>query len=189
VAVPADTVAQNEVAAAEVAPAISPVVYGSAVLPVQPKITNVRPAVIEDLATMVPSAPAQQQNPTKTPAPLPSNGLFGRIAAELAGSVVPTAFMPYGAIPVRTAALVLIVLASVLLSAGFLGVLAGNWLRRGGYAHAARSDVAGAGLSFATPFRMGYVSALSPSHSPFLMVADTKTVLSMVCNAYRKEEM
>lgn len=166
------------------------VVFRSTVLPIQPKITNTRP-VLGDLAAMVPSAPAQQQNPAKAPTPSQPSGLFGRFAAELAGIVVPEAFWLSLLGLVKTAAQGVVVVAFALLFLGLVGLTFGAWLRRGGYAHAARSDVAddGATIFFATPFRLGYVSALQPPHNPFLMVADTKTVLSTVCNAFRKEEM
>jgi hypothetical protein len=167
------------------------VVFQSTVLPVRPKITNIRSVAVADLAPMVPSAPAQQQNPAKAPTPSQPSGVFGKLTAELAGSTVPQAFwLPLFGL-VRVTAQVVIVIAMALLILGRFGFSFGAWLRRGGFAHAARSDVADARLStfFATPFRLGYVSALQPSHSPFLMVAETKTVLSMACNAFRKEEM
>jgi len=59
------------------------VVFHSAILPVQAKITNFRPAAVVDLAAMVPSAPAQQQNPAKVPTPSQPSGVLGRIRPSL----------------------------------------------------------------------------------------------------------
>ncbi len=151
------------------------VVFRSTMLPVQPKITNSRPLSAGDLASLVPSAPAQQQNPAKVPTPSQPTGLLTRLTSELAGIVVPQAFSSDVIAVVSVTARLLILFASILLLVGLMSVTFGSWMRRGGYAHAARSDVADILSSlFATPVRLGYVPAPLPLHSSFLMVSETK---------------
>src|ERR1019366_55918 len=42
---------------------------------------------------------------------------------------------------------------------------------------------------FATPFKLSYVTAISPIHSSFLMVSETKIVRLTGSSVFRKEEM
>ena len=167
------------------------VVFHSARLTIRPQITPMNSQTY-DLAAMVPSAPAQQQNPSNPPKPTTPNGFFGDLTAILALTVVPSIFTSSN-LNLLGLAIEISILAAILYLAIPRAVMAiGSWTRRGGYAHAARSDVPAVSATytfFATPFRLGYVSAFAPPHSPFLMVSDMKTVLSMVPNAFRKEEM
>lgn len=183
-------VAEDDGKSTTVTPVEDGVVFRSTVLPIQPKITTARPAVVQDLATAIPSAPEQKQNPTKTPTPTQPSGVFGHLTAELAGTVVPKAFWLPLLDEGRAAAPVMAVLALPVLVAGGIVSTFGAVLRREGFAHAARSDVADSGFNtfFAPPFRLDYVSAFQPTHNPFFMAADMKTVQSIVCNAFRKEE-
>jgi hypothetical protein len=144
----------------------------------------------DDLAAMVPTAPQQDRQPAKAPAPALPGGVFGHITAQLAGSVVPHEFWGLDVGTTRLW-LGLIILGLLLSGVVSLGLSFGSSLRRSGYAHAARSDVAAAWFvfPFATSLRLGYVSAFMPSHSPFLMMSETKTVLQIVPNAFRKEEI
>jgi hypothetical protein len=165
------------------------VVFNSTVLPVQPKITNSHSVGAQDLAAAMPSAPAQQQNPTKAPTPSQPSGLFTKLATELAGTVVPQLFTPTVSGFVNLIARLSLMFTELLLLVGLFGMSFGAWLRRSGYAHAARSDMASGFLFlFATPFQMSYVTALSPEHSSFLMVSETKSVRLIAPNAIRKEE-
>lgn len=171
--------------------AFETIVINSTVLPVQPKITTTHVAAIEDLAASVPSAPANHSHPSTPAEPSQSSGLLSRLSAGLAGSVVPPVFLT----PAFGLAGLVIELASLLiltlLTLGRLALTFGAFVRRGGYAHAARSDVAEAARNtiFATPLVMSYVPAFVPRHSSFLVVSETKTVRLMDSNAFRKEEM
>ena len=153
-------------------------VYHNVVLPVQPMITNTRPAVINDLAATLPSAPTQQ-DPANVPTPSQPSGLFGALIAQLAGVVVPHVFLaPVLGFAGLTVAYTLLILASAFAARRFVTSF-GLWLRCGGYAHAARSDVAVATFTslFATPFSLSFVTAHSPARSSFFMVSETKTIL------------
>ncbi len=174
----------------QVVPAEASVVYHSMRLAIGPKITTMT-SQANDLASMIPTAPAQQQNPSIPVAPVIPGGLFSAFATKLASTVVPSVItVPnWGFTGFATA---IYILASLLvLISGFAVSEFGSWTRRGGYAHAARSDVPAAIINtfFATPHRLGYVLAFAPLRSPFLMVSDTKIVFLTVPNAYRKEEM
>ncbi len=145
------------------------VVFHSTVLPIQPVITS--HALPEDLATGVPSAPVKAKAPS-----LPkSNGAFGHLIAVLAGTIVPQLFLPNFA-PVGAATDILSLLVLSLVAAGVFVFSYGLWLRRGGFATAARGDSSvGSRLSFiATPNLLGYVLAEPRLHGPFSMVAETK---------------
>jgi hypothetical protein len=153
-------------------------VYHTVVLSVQPMITNTRPAAVNDLAATLPSAPTQQ-DPANVPAPSQPAGVFGQLTAVLAGTVVPPVFLtPLLGFAGISLAYTLLIIASILAAGRFVTSF-GVWLRRGGYAHAARSDVAVATFTsfFATPFALSFVTAHSPARSSFLMVSDTKTIL------------
>jgi len=174
----------------QVAPISQAVVFHSARLAIQPKITKTNNQT-SDLASMMPSAPAQRQNPSIPPAPITPSGLFSNFAAQLAGSVVPSVFAVTNWGFAGLATLIFILATILYLAVGRAISVFGPWTRRGGFAHAARSDVPSAIINtfFATPHRLGYVLAFAPQRSPFLMVSETKTVFLTVPNAYRKEEM
>jgi hypothetical protein len=160
------------------------VVYRSAVLAIQPTILNSY-TVPSDLADSLPSAAL----PAKAPSPAKSNSGLDQLSLVLAGTVVPTSFFPV-VFPVDRLKL-LLSLATLTVLLGNLIVLSyGVWLRKGGFATAARSDTPAAYLlsSFATPFLLGYVSAPPRMHSPSLMVSDYKTIktLSSMLSERRK---
>lgn len=175
---------------AQVAPMSQAVMFYSTRLAIQPKITNMN-IQTSDLASMIPSAPAQRQNPTIPPTPITPTGLFTSFAAQLAASVVPSVFSVTNWGFPALATLISVLAAILYLAVGRAVSVFGPWTRRGGFAHAARSDVPSVIINtfFATPHRLGYVLAFAPLDSPFLMVSETKTVLTMVPNAFRKEEM
>jgi hypothetical protein len=163
---------------------------GTAVLPVQPKITNSNPVVAQDLAAMIPSAPVHERAANNLPAPSETSGVLSRLSASLAGTVVPPV---YSAPTLSAVGLILtltLIISLTWLSLGRVVITFGAWLRRGGYAHAARSDVAAATFSslFATPLKLSYGMAGMPHQGSFLMVSDIKTLVSVVPNAFRKEE-
>jgi hypothetical protein len=171
--------------------AVENVQVGAAVLLVQPKITPNHPVLFVDLATGVPTAPIHRNEAGNTsPAPTQPSGVLGRLTASLAEIVVPHLFLtPSTAGDGLAAGMALIILLS-LTFVGRPALTFGQWLRRGGYAHAARSDVVGALFTsyFATPSILSYAVAPGPSRSSFLMVSDNKTLFSMVPNAIRKED-
>jgi len=150
------------------------VVFHSAVLRIQPTIMNPAAAQPGDLAATVPSAPVSE----KAPVPAKSNGALGHLSAILASSVVPQLFSIH-ATPIGRAMLVFGVVAFLFLFASVFYYSYGLWLRRGGFATAARSDVPTVRFSsnlFATPLLLGYLSASRADDSPHLVVADTKSM-------------
>ena len=153
------------------------IIFKSAMLPIQPRITTGRAVQIIDLASFVPTAFDQSENSTQVPAPTHPNGVLGELIAVLADSIVPS--VTYTCMVIIAgfgALLMLVVLANILRISGRYYSFA-SWLRRGGYMHAARSDVGHAmsDLFFATPLEMSYVPAQMPPRSSFLMVSDMKT--------------
>ena len=140
------------------------VAYHSAWLRIQPVITN-RPAEI-DLAAAMPSVPVAN----KAPVPAKSNGTLGQLTVVLAATVVPQLLHPVVDGAYRLALPGLLIL--VLLVAAVFVFTYGLWLRRGGFATAARSDAPARNFSspFATPLSLGYVWMLSrQKHSPILI--------------------
>jgi hypothetical protein len=151
------------------------IVYKSRVLPIQPIITTSHPVAINDLAAAVPTA-APQQEPAKAPVPSqPNGGVLGLFTAQLAGAVVPSIVLsPDHGFSGLAAILTLLTLVALFVAQNLVTTF-GARLRRGGYAHAARSDVAVATFNtfFATPFSLSYVKALPPERSSFLMVSES----------------
>jgi hypothetical protein len=140
------------------------VAYHSAWLRIQPVITN-HPAEV-DLAAAMPSVPVAD----KAPVPAKSNGTLGQLTGILAATVVPQLLLPVVDGAYRLALTGLLIL--VLLSTAVFVFTYGLWLRRGGFATAARSDAPTRNLSspFATPLSLGYVWTLSrQKHSPILL--------------------
>ncbi len=158
-------------------------------LEIGPKITTTN-LQLNDLASMIPSAPAQRQNPSVPPEPVIPSGLLSNFAAMLAGTVVPSVFAVTNLVIPAMESLISILATILLLVIGRALSTFGSLTRRGGFAHAARSDVPAAIFYsfFATPLRLGYVLAFSPQHNPFLMVSENKTVLSMVPNAIERRK-
>jgi hypothetical protein len=151
------------------------IIFKSQVLPIQPVITTSHPLAITDLAGSVPTA-APQQEPAKAPVPSqPSGGVLGLFTAQLAGVVVPPIFLSPSNTWTGLGAILTLMTLVALFVAQNLVTTFGARLRRGGYAHAARSDVAVATLNtiFATPFSLSYVTALPPERSSFLMVSES----------------
>jgi len=139
-------------------------------LPVQPMIVS-HETVPVDLASTLPSAPQQRQQPH----PAKSTGMLGSLTAVLAGTVVPQPLMLGGMGIVPLAAVLLFALIATLLFTVFVFTY-GSWLRRGGFATAARSDEPAFShiSSIATPLFLGYVTTLRRLRSPILVVADTQ---------------
>lgn len=173
-----------------VAPHVEPqalegIVYRSTVLPIQPVITNHAASRVTDLAASMPSAPV----PVREPVPTKSNGDLGKLTAELAGTVVPQPVLP-AAPPAPRAMLAFLLIALTIVTLTIFAFTYGQWLRRGGFATAARSDEPSAFSFFATPHLKGYVPTPPRLHSPFsMMVAETNLRTILVPNAFRKEEM
>lgn len=167
-------------------------VINSAIFTIQPNVTASRPMFYDDLAGMVPSAPiAPSKDAPKKPVPAQPSGVLDQLTAELAGIVVPPVFFSPTLGQTGFAVMLAGLMLLSLIALKRVALTFGAYLRRGGYAHAARSDVAGATFSslFATPFRLGYVLAAVPAHSPFLMVSDMKSAFFPIPNAIRKEDM
>jgi hypothetical protein len=174
----------------QVSPMSDTVLVNSIRLTVGTKITNMSTQAV-DLATMLPSAPAQRQNPSTPSDPAAPVGLFSDLAAVLASTVVPSvmSISDWGFTALPALVCLLVMILSLGIGRAFSAF--GSWTRRGGFAHAARSDVPAANINtfFATPLCLGYVSAFALQHSPFLMVSETNNGFLMVPNVYRKEEM
>jgi hypothetical protein len=128
---------------------------------------------------MVPTSPENNNSPAKVPAPSQPSGVFGQLTAVLAGSVVPPLFLtPVLKFAGLAAEIALLILLPFLFVQRVAYVF-GSWTRRGGYAHAPRSDVAfavTANTLFATPLNFSYASGYVPSHSSFFGVSKNKTV-------------
>jgi hypothetical protein len=196
---PASLVQTNAAASAAVVPQesaapqksvtdVSPVVSTRTMLmELQPRITATNIVAISDLAAMVPTASAHDLVPGKAPVPSSTGGVFSKLTAELAASVVPHAYFSptVAGIAFPLSLIILIVTSGFALR--FMAMSFGDWIRRGGFAHAARSDVA-AQLSslFATPLILSYVTAVPPTHSSFLMVSNIKRLVLIVPNAIER---
>jgi hypothetical protein len=147
--------------------------YRSAFLAVQPTILTRDDAGATDLASAVPSAPV----PTKAPgSPAKSSGAaLERLTSSLETSIVPPAFF-LSSSRVEQLKLILLLVVIVVSFANLVVMTYGLWLRKGGYATAARSDSPNIAFTspFATPFLLGYASALPRSHGPSFMVSNCK---------------
>ncbi|HEY2003602.1 MAG TPA: hypothetical protein VGH44_00615 [Candidatus Saccharimonadia bacterium] len=145
--------------------------FRSEMLRVQPTIVSFETAPV-DLASALPSAPVQRQQPH----PAKSSGLLGSLTVVLAGTVVPQPLMLGGFGIVPLAATWLFGLLLVILLTVFVFTY-GSWLRRGGFATAARSDepIFLNSLSIATPLLLGYVTSPWRMRSPILVVADIQS--------------
>ena len=145
--------------------------FRSELLPVQPTIVSYEPAPA-DFAAALPSAPMQRQQPH----PAKSSGLLGSLTVVLAGTVVPQPLMLGGLGIVPLAATLILGLLLVVLLTVFVFTY-GSWLRRGGFATAARSDEPAFlnSLSIATPLLLGYVTSPWRMRSPILVVADIQS--------------
>ncbi len=154
----------------------APEVFQTTILPIQPTITNRLPFT-EDLAPAAPSAPG----PARAPTPAKSNGMLGGLTAELAAITVPQPLVLHTTIIPRPAVAAGLTALAVLLFDIFVSSY-GLWLRRGGFATAARSDTptSQGSPSIATPFLLGYVELPPQPHNPIFMV------VGMVPNALKK---
>lgn len=144
------------------------------VLPIQPTITNRLP-LADDLAPNAPSA----ATPTRAPSPAKSSGMLGSLTAELAAVVVPQSLVLHALVAGRLETGLGLTMLIGLLFELFISSY-GLWLRRSGFATAARSDVpAGeSSPSIATPFWLGYVESPPRLHSPILVAVEMIPMLS-----------
>ncbi len=163
--------------------------YRSAILIVKPTITNRTAPVVEDLASTMPSLP----EPTKAPVKPKATGLFGSLTARLAATVVPVlvGFLTKGT---ELGELALAPVALLLLATQLFVSSYGAWMRRSGFAHAARSDTVSSTkmvFPFATPFLSS--SVLSLAHCQGSIFDGVRNEISkmmfFVPNAFRKEEL
>jgi hypothetical protein len=153
------------------------------ILPIQPIIMN---HMVSDLAALIPSAPM----PAKAPVPAQSAGLLSSLAYQLASTALPQFLMPHD---ITADSLTRMVnLGAILIL--FLNVFTftyGQWLRRSGFATAARSDAPATFTPlFATPSLLGYAALPLRLHNP-LFGGGRNEILKqtdLVPNAYRKEE-
>jgi len=135
---------------------------------VQPVITNRFAIMGGDLTAMTPLV----RLPPRTPMPIKSSGLWGRLTAVLAGAAMPGAsvwvFGPTGGHMLAPVCWWLVV---VLCGTGF-AYNYGFWLRQSGFAHAARSDSALAKFSLlAVSLQLGFVRVGALGGAQFLMTA------------------
>jgi hypothetical protein len=180
----AGVVATAATTAAE-AGAVAPQTVRTTILKLQPTITNRVKVLSEDLAATVPSAAA----PVKAPTPAKSTGLLGHLKAELAGTTIPQPVLPFG-LAAGTLMFAVNLLTLIVLLANVFTFTYGLWLRRGGFATAARSDApSNSLLPVATPYLLGYASLPLRTHSPLFNGGRNETkIVSYVSNAFRKEE-
>ena len=136
----------------------------------------------------MPSVPA----PTEAPVPAPeSTGLLSNLTAQLAATVVPQPFVPHAVLAGRMGD-GLRLAAVVVLSLPLLAYSYGLWLRRSGFATAARSDSGIPIYSYvATSLWLGYVRSSGTVQSPIFNDGRDKNSNEQIgCpNAFRKEEM
>jgi hypothetical protein len=126
-----------------VAPASAPTVtYQTRMMPLQPTITGRVGAEVNDLASSLPTPP----KPAKAPVPAKSNGALVKLTAVLAGVVVPQPLLLADAAVAETRAGLIGAGLLILMLAVFVFTY-GLWLRRGGFATAARSDAPAPGSS------------------------------------------
>jgi hypothetical protein len=154
------------------------------VLVIQPTITN---HAATDLAALIPSAPA----PAKAPVPAQSAGLLSNLTALLAGTALPQLLMPHDLAVDRLAATALNLGIAFVLLLNVVSFTYGQWLRRGGFATAARSDAPFSPLPlFATPSLLGYAALPLRTHSPHFGGGRNEILkqTGLVPNVYRKEE-
>lgn len=140
--------------------AAAPAVILAARMPLKPMIThNVAPAVV-DLASQLPTA-AVPSEPEKHPVPPQPSGLLGQLTAQLSVSEVKIPFVPAATSATLAALFTLTTFLSLLTLMKTATVLV-HRARREGFAYSPRSDVAVAttNLLFATPFSLGYVTAI-----------------------------
>ena len=166
------------------------VMFNSVALAIQPRITTSHQTEVADLAAMVPSAPEQREHSTQHPVPTQSSGVFNRLTATLAGTIVPSfVYTPTsGVIGIKIGLIVFLIVISILARRTFYSF--SNWTRRGGFAHAARSDVASAMFnSFsATPLNLSFVTAQPSLQSSFFDGVRYENCTINDHNALRKEE-
>jgi len=158
---------------ATMAPAsVEGIVYRSTVLPMQPVITNQAVPHNNDLAAAVPSAPV----PVHAPVPPKTNGDLGRFTAILAGTVVPQPILPVVP-PVMREVLELLLSLVLSLVFGVSFVFSyGQWLRKGGFATAPRSDESARLFASSSLVRyQGYATTPPRWHNPLLVVFSVGT--------------
>lgn len=146
------------------------VFFQSKPLRIQPIIVT---ANIADIAAALPSLPT----PASAPVPPKPNSALGHLSAVLADTIVPVFFFLVSA-PVRMGLSTLGLATFIVLLLGAFIFNYGLWLRRGGFATAARSDVPSSShfFPFATPQFLGYVFAPPRyRHNPVFVVAEIKT--------------
>lgn len=166
------------------------VMFNSVELAIQPRITTGHQTEIADLAAMVPSAPEQRESSTQHPVPTQPSRLFIRLTSTLAGTVVPpVAYTPSNEfISIKVGLMIALAVVSILTRRSFHPFF--NRTRRGGFAHAARSDVASAMFNsfFATPLNLSFISAQPSIQSSFFdgVRYENRTINDP--NALRKEE-
>lgn len=165
----------------------APITYRETTLTIKPKITNRIAPIVTDLATGVPSAPVHDQRPN----PTQSSGLLGNLTAQLAGTIVPQFVLNFAEVIRGVTLPVGLLVLSIILFTAFTSNY-GFWLRRSGFATAARSDASlSLSSSFATPFGLGYVSLPWRNQSPLFNGGrnESSPIVVLVRNAFRKEEM
>lgn len=121
-------------------------------------IISFHPMPVSETVAQLPTAAAPTA-PTKAPSPAEPTGALGQLSAQLAGTVIKPVFVPEAAnlgLGSNLTLTIFLMILTVRVAAAAFGFAT----RRDGYAHAARSDVAGtSNLIFATPFSMSYVTA------------------------------
>lgn len=149
----------------------APVVFfQSKPLRIQPVIVT---SNVADMASALPSLPT----PASAPVPPKPNSALGHLSAVLADTIVPVFFFLISA-PVRSGLATIVFATFIILLLGAFISNYGLWLRRGGFATAARSDAPTPSnfSPFATPQFLGYVFAPPRfRHSPVFVVAEIKT--------------
>ena len=148
------------------------VVVLSHFLQVQPVMMST-PSV-SDLGANLPTLP----QPVSAPLPPKPNSALGHLTANLTATVVPFFLLITGKLAGQAPLALMLFAGLFFLISAFIFTY-GLWLRRGGFATAARSDAPTLGaifLPFATPHFLGYVFAPPRLlHNPVFVVAEIKS--------------
>ncbi len=149
--------------------------YRAIALVIQPTITSQN-----DLPAGLVMGSQMPRTAQDSKVPAHPNGLLSTLVAELGGIIMPQ----LAALPILAAspivAVSLLLLAVTLCLFNLPSFSYGLWLRRSGYAHAARSDMAA--LFFATPLTLSYAKPVRLPHSSFSLWCQTTNDVHQLIN-------
>jgi hypothetical protein len=167
-------------ATAPVAPQSQPVLPAAQAAPVvifRSRPLKIQPVIETSSVTDMAAGLASLPTPASAPVPPKPNSALGHLTAVLADTIVPVLFFLIS-VPVRQGLAIGVFATFIVLLLGAFISNYGLWLRRGGFATAARSDAPSLRTisPFATPQFLGYVFAPPRiEHNPVFVVAEIKT--------------